>query len=284
MEPYGSSVPHTRLVKLADGNPLPAFITYSDANGIITVSISDPQYTGIYQINVIANEPGSGKSNADIVFKLTLKCTIKYFHNTLVGVKNLVYEVYPGENPAVLLTKPQYSTEPSYCLVTPYELKIEREPADLKIPDFIKIASTQISIQTDDPANGGEYIIKFAAKETRTGFIDTSVMFKLVVICRITNLKPKITSQTKLEIIYPIRSAPLTFAMPEYVYEPLICKTPLVYELINTSDGKTSLLYPGFFKFDLKQLSVTLAGDKEMYELRDKEFRFRLKVTTEDGL
>ena len=40
----------------------------------------------------------------------------------------------------------------------------------------------------------------------------------LPVVCRITNLEPVFTDKTIFNLVYPIRSAPVTIAMPEFTW------------------------------------------------------------------
>ena len=108
--PCGSSMTYTRALQLAVTplDPLPAFISFSDTDGTINVSINNPADTGVYSFRVVAIEPVSGLLNEDVTFVLTLTCTINRFFNTAKGVSNKVYEVYPGENPVLKLSKPLY--------------------------------------------------------------------------------------------------------------------------------------------------------------------------------
>ena len=139
---------YTRALKLAVTplDPLPAFISFSDADGTFNVAINNPADTGVYPLRVVAVEPVSGLLNEDVNFVLTLTCTIHRFYNTAKGVSNKVYEVYPGENPVLKLSKPLYATEPDYCLLRPYSLLITREPEGLEIPSFINIQESNVSI------------------------------------------------------------------------------------------------------------------------------------------
>lgn len=103
--------------------------------------------------------------------------------------------------------------------------------------------------------------------------------FTLKVVCRITNLKPVFTDKTVYDLVYPIRSAPFTIAMPEYTWQPPECQQKLVYKL-----QTVGAVMPGIMTFDKGKREAHLSGSKEHYEERDKVFNFNLVVTTEDGL
>ena len=115
--------------------------------------------------------------------------------------------------------------------------------------------------------------------------MDESVKFSVTFLCSyISELIPKITRDTLTDIVYIIRgSGPLTFSMPEYEWKPSNCTTNLKYTLQNLSTGEPSLDYPQFFFYNGYERTVTLNGDRDAYDERDKEFKFQLKVMTEHG-
>ena len=92
VEPCGSLLPYTRTIELVNANPLPGFLTISDADGVIKVTNNDISNMGTYQLRVVAREPVTGLTNSAVAFSLTLNCPIRRFY-TVVDVKNLQYEV-----------------------------------------------------------------------------------------------------------------------------------------------------------------------------------------------
>ena len=97
-------------------------------------------------------------------------------------------------------------------------MQIESNPEGLAAPEFISFVDSEISIQTNDLKHLGIYKLRIKAEEVASKLVDTTVEFTIEVVCRITNLKPVFTDKTIYNLVYPIRSAPVTIAMPEYTW------------------------------------------------------------------
>jgi hypothetical protein len=104
---------------------LPSFIQYSDSEGTFSITITDPNTTGEYNLRVIATEPNSGAINTEVVFKLTLTCTITQFFNTAKGVGNINYMITADlSSKRYSVPLPTFATEPPYCMLLPLEVKL----------------------------------------------------------------------------------------------------------------------------------------------------------------
>jgi hypothetical protein len=85
-------------------------------------------------------------------------------------------------------------------------------------------------------------------------------------------------------MVYALRTVPLHITMPTYTWQPTSCTKTIEYKLENKTTGAASeITYPKFFKFDMASKKVTLYGDAESFNERDKEFTFRFVATTTDG-
>ena len=62
--------------------------------------------------------------------------------------------------------------------------------------------------------------------------------------------------------------------MPLYDWQPNSCKAKLEFYLWNTSNGDFSETFPEFFTYNADTKTVTLKGNKELFDERNKEFHF----------
>lgn len=63
--PCLTSATYTRTLTMdtANPSPLPAFVSFSDTDGTISIRIDNPTDTGLYMFKVVAKEPKSGLIN-----------------------------------------------------------------------------------------------------------------------------------------------------------------------------------------------------------------------------
>ena len=279
--PCLTAVKHSRTLSFdaATQQPLPSFISFSDLDGSISVQITDPSDTGTYKLKVVASEPISGLSNSEVRFTLTLTCTVTQLFNSEKNVNNLIYRIPSDLNSKpVSLPLPVYKTTPDYCLLTPYALAlVDEAQQSAKLPAFVKLGASSVTILNKDPSVVGSYSFRFVATEARfPQFQDKSVVFSVAFSCDITGLAPVKTEATISELVYVLRSASFSFDMPKYAWQPAACRKDLEFKLENLG-GPT---FPKFMRFDAQTLKVTLNGDS--FEESGKEFRFRLVATTSD--
>jgi hypothetical protein len=90
---------------------LPNFLAFSDLSGKFSILTSDPTLTGEYQLRVVASEPLSGTTNSEVVFKLTLACTITELFSSVKEIENINYVIPAGLNSArKTVPIPSYAT------------------------------------------------------------------------------------------------------------------------------------------------------------------------------
>lgn len=194
--PCLTSTTYTRHLVVESANPvfgtpsqgtLPTFIVPVDANGEIEVSITNPWDTGEYFLRVIATERAGDVFNDEVIFKLTLKCTITRFYNLAKGVSNRITYKIPFDlnSQPFSSTMPVYETHPSYCMLLAPQTSIVA--INTTMPDFIKIDETVnpnlLTIFENDPRIAGSYNFVIKAIEPRFGFIDQSVKFEVILDC-----------------------------------------------------------------------------------------------------
>jgi hypothetical protein len=144
----------------------------------------------VYLIRVIAFEPLRGATNSDVVFKLTLTCSITQFFNSLKGVENINY-VIPADLNSVFYTvsMPTYVTKPTYCLLNAPDVTLTFLGASEEFPPFVTVDEStkprQLVIYNTDPTSVGSYDFMILATELRTGLKDDTVKFRIVVTCQV---------------------------------------------------------------------------------------------------
>jgi hypothetical protein len=153
---------------------------------------------------------------------VTLTCTISLFYNTVKNVKNISYVIGAAMNSIPMtMSVPVYGTVPDYCLLTPVELSITNE-SKKETPEFVLLdkVSNTVSIKSDDPSLVGSYTLRFIAKETRQGFVDSTVSFQINITCEINNFMPVYSTSTVQNMVYALRTVPVQITMPNYTWQP----------------------------------------------------------------
>jgi len=142
-------------------------------------------------------------------------------------VKNLSYVVPADLNSLPeKMALPVYKTDPEYCLLQPYTIELlDDSTASTKLPGFISVDKTSVTILNKDPAVTGKFLFRFVATEPRFGLVDRAVTFSVTITCTIGKILPEASDVS--EIFYVLRTAPYTFNIPKYSSEPIGCATLL---------------------------------------------------------
>jgi hypothetical protein len=161
-------------------------------------------------VRVIAFEPLRGETNNDVVFKLTLTCSITQFFNSVKGIENINY-VIPADLNSIRYTvpMPSYVTKPTYCMLLPVKLRLIYFGAIEEFPPFVEVDESttpnQLVVYNTDPTSVGIYDFMILAVEPRTGLQDDTVKFRIAVTCQVKDFAPVYTDVTVYELSYIIR-------------------------------------------------------------------------------